>query len=223
MSYLTLFDAVTADNLPAGAVHVCFYTDGTYANEAAVKARCPHATYLSITVKGGVADCCDCEQGDLTPAQAEAWVQARLKEGAFRPVVYASQDTWENQGLLKGLAAYGSKIRRWVAAYPGTGANVPSGYDAHQFSDGNYDTSVCLSNFFDGPPKPLPIVRNASVEVQVSVPEGTTGKLNVLLTYDAARGDWTHHEVPGLPHWSGPGGGAWRTRPLDWDAPPLGK
>src|SRR5580704_5917847 len=110
MTLLTLYDAVTAANLPADAKYAAFYVDGKFANEAAVKARCPHATYLSITVRGGIADCCDCETGDLTVLQAEAWVASRLAAGAYRPVVYASADTWTNGGLRDALAKYGVRI-----------------------------------------------------------------------------------------------------------------
>jgi hypothetical protein len=216
---LTMYDAVTASNLDPNAQYVCYYTDGIYANGAAVRRQCPHAQYLGITVHGGIADCCDCEVGDMTVSQAEAWVNERLAAGAYRPCVYADADRWANQGLLSGLAGHGDKIRRWVAAYPGTGPNVPPGYDAHQYADGKVDTSVCLDNFFA--PKPI----------------SPHGVAHVLLSYDLAKRSWTHHSLPGLVTWGsedrwasvevqlGEGGsvhGQWRTESLPYNAPPLG-
>lgn len=151
---LTLYDAVNAANIPANAGYVAYYTDGRFANGTAIKARFPHAIYLSITVFGGIADCCDCEQGDLTVAHAEAWVAQRLAAGAYRPCVYSNLDRWQNQGLEAGLAKYGNRIRRWVAHFDDIG-QIPSGFDAKQYSTNPaVDVSVCLPNFFD--PRPLP-------------------------------------------------------------------
>ena len=221
MPYLMMHDAVTAANLPATAKYVCFYTDGMYANGMAVRARCPHATYLSISVHGGIADCADCEKGAMSVTQTEQWVQERLSAGAHRPCVYASQDTWEHSGLKAGLAKYGAKIRRWIAAYPGTGANVPAGYDAHQYTDGGgkLDTSVCLFNFFDRPaPDPQ-------------------GVASATVSFDLGRETWTHHALPGVVHWGpdekwasaelqvcvgGKSRGIWRLGPMPWNAQPLG-
>lgn len=225
MGLLTMFDAVTVDNIPVTARYVALYADGQFNNLAAGRAHCPHAEVLTITViPANTGECCDCEVGDLTVAQAETWVVERLAAGVYRPCVYADADRWENQGLASALAGYGSRIRRWVAAYPGTGANVPVGYDAHQYATGELDTSVCLADFFDGPPSPPPVVKQASAEVQVSLPEGTTGTLRAMLTLRAtgSGGAWTVHEMPGVVHWSGGGGGKWRVRGMDWNAPPLG-
>lgn len=224
MALLTLYDAVTAINLPTNAEYVCFYTDGHYANGAAVHAHVPHAkAYLGITVHGGIADCCDCEVGDLTVAQGEAWIKERLAAGAYRPCIYANQGRWENEGLLSGLAAYGNRIRRWVASYPGAGPVVPQGFDAHQFTDHanniNLDASVCLPNFFDPPP---------------ADPHGVA---HVALSYDLATGKWQHRGLAGVVHWGsqekwasvevqlsigGATRGQWRTASLPYNSKPLG-
>ena len=221
MGLLTMFDAVTVGNLPATARYVALYVDGQYANLPAGKARCPHAEVLTITVTGGAADCCDCEAGDLTPAQAEAWVAERLAAGQYRPCVYANAATW-SAGLEAALAKYGSRIRRWTAAYPGAGATVPAGFDAHQYAGGvtaPYDTSVCLADFFDGPPPP---VHEWSAELQLAVPEGSTGVARFHGSVDLATGGWVIDGSPGIVHWSGSGGGNWRIKGLPLNAPPLG-
>ncbi len=223
MTLLTLYDAVTPANLPATAENVCFYSDGIFANGSAVHARCPHAQhYLGITVHGGIADCCDCEVGDLTVAQGEAWIKERLAAGAFRPCIYASQSRWTDEGLLSGLAAYGNRIRRWVAAFPGAGPVVPNGFDAHQYTDGGgkLDTSVCLPNFFDGPPEVV-----------------AHGVAHTLLSHDFGTGTWELHSLPGVVHWEanekwdsveiqvcrgGTNRGKWRHASLPFNAKPLG-
>jgi len=218
---ITMYDAVTAANIPMGAEAAAYYVDGHFANGTAVRERKPKRL-LSITVSGGDADCCDCETGDMTIAQAEEWVARMLAAGHYRPVVYADLDRWEHQGLRSGLAKYGGKIRRWVAAYDNN-ANIPTGYDAHQYSTGNVDKSVCLPDFFDGPPKPLPHAR---------------GKAHFAGTVNIETGEWTIHGLPGIGvHFAGPkrrmsaevqldvgaGGGEWRVQGMPMDAEPLGK
>lgn len=206
---LTLYDAVTAENIPADAEYAAYYTDGRFANETAIRARCPHATLLSITVTPTVgADCCDCETGDLTAAQAEAWVRESLAAGHYRPVVYADASNWSS-GLAAALEKYGSQIRRWVADYNDE-PSIPSGYDAHQYSTGNVDTSVCADDFFAAKPKPEP-----------------KGHVRAIVTFDiATQKVLAVHGLPGTGvHFTGPekwidvhaqiqvgepGGGHWR-------------
>jgi hypothetical protein len=225
MSLITAYDAVTASSLPANATHVFYYADGAFANEAAVKAQCPHAVTCGITVIGQVGPgACDCEAGDLTVAQAETWVTYSLKAGVYRPRVYANQDRWENQGLLAGLAHYGPNIRRWVAAYPGAGATVPPGYDAHQYEGGTvnpFDLNVCLPDFFATKPPAPP----------VDPPHGTA---HALVSLNLADGAWSIHHIPGTAHYGGRDEwwsaevqinrktGKWRVHPLPINAKPLG-
>lgn len=221
----TMFDAVTTANLPLGAFAIGVYVDGDFANEAAGRHRCPHALVLPITVHGRVGTpCVDCEAGDLTVAEAVRWVELSLAAGVFRPCVYASADTWESQGLLAALAKYGSRIRRWVAAFPGTGANIPAGYDAHQFSDANgVDTSLIADDFFVSAPKPAPKVDRWCAEIGVTVPEGSTGTLHFSGALVLKGGKWTVEGTHGNVKFSGPGGGDWAIEGVALNAKPLGK
>lgn len=230
-SLINFKDAVNASVLDPGATHAVFYMDGGFPNRSAVATRCPHAKLYAITTRGATGHgifALDSENGDIDTGarghfpQTEAWVAEQVRLGVSPIVVYANQDRWLNLGLLSALAKYGNRIERWDADFDGN-AQVPSWASAKQYRSTDVDLNVALANFF-GDAKPAPaVVRMASVQVQVSVPEGTTGKLNVLLTLDAGKLTWTHHAVPGSPHWSGPGGGEWRTHPMDWNAPPLGK
>lgn len=183
-------DAVTAANLDPNAQFGFYYVDGRFANEAAVRARCPRARLQSITVFGGDADICDSETGDLTPAQTVAWVEKRLAAGAYRPGVYADKDRWENQGLLAALAHYGVRIKRWQASFDGV-AVIPAGYDGKQFLDpGPVDLDILDETFFDTePPKP---------PAPVKLPHGTG---RILIDVDLTHRTESHHHIPGTASW----------------------
>jgi len=226
-------DASDAANLNPNALYAVYYADGDTANLAAVRKRCPKAALFGITTTGATGKgifALDCETGNLGAssnaeliAKADAWCAEQIKLGVDPIAVYANNNLWVTVGLRAALAKYGNRIKRWDADWNGNPSSMPSWADADQYADpGGVDLDVALASFFQPSIKPAPAVRQASVEVQVTVPEGTTGKLNVLLTFDAGAGVWTHHAVPGDPHWSGPGGGQWRTHPLEWNAPPLG-
>lgn len=211
-------DAVTAANLDRRQQYAVFYCDGRFANREAVAARCPHAKLFGITVFGRLGHdvfACDCERGDLTPAQAEAWVAAQLRLGVRLVCVYASLDTWLHQGLLDALAKYGHRIKRWVADFNGV-AKIPEWADADQFANpGPVDRDIALASFFTGVPLPAPKPH---------------GRARFEGTVDLASGKVL--SVRGLPgvgvHFAGPerwvdvavqvqaghaGGGQWRVKP----------
>lgn len=178
-SLLRLYDAVTVPNLPASTQNVAAYVDGSFANLAAIKARFPKARILTITVTGRtLADCCDCETGDLSVAGAVQWVAERVKANQQLIVVYADLDTWKNQGLEAQLARYGSRIKRWLADYDNVAA-IPAGFDGKQYSTGAYDTSEILNTFFD-PPAPPP---NPLLDYRIL----TSLERKTVLSYDGAR------------------------------------
>lgn len=160
LSQIVFQDAVTAKNLNPNQTHAVFYADGRYANHWAVAQACPHAKLYGITVTGltgpGVF-ACDCEPGDLTPAQAEAWAAEQIRLGVKLVCVYASLDTWLSQGLKVALAKYGSRIKRWVADFNNV-AQIQPWADAEQYADpGPVDLNVALATFFgDAPPAPAP-------------------------------------------------------------------
>jgi hypothetical protein len=210
-------DAVTAKNLNPNQTHAVYYADGLFANRAAVKARCPKAVLYGITVHGLTGPSvaiCDCEKGDLTPAQAVTWVAEQVRLNVPLIIVYADESTWTN-GLQASLSHYGRRIKRWVAHFDNV-ASIPPGFDCKQYSDpGPVDNNIALNDFFvPFAPKP-------------DVPHG---KAHFMGTVDVATGKILGvHGLPGLGvHFTGPekwldvnvqlqvgknGGGRWRGKP----------
>ena len=214
---ILMLDSTTATDIPRNAVAVAGYVDGDFANFAAMLERFPHAHRLSISVHGNHADCADCEKGDMSPAQAVAWVNAELRRGTWRPCVYANRSTWfapvepGAPSLWATLSHYGAGIRRWLADYDGI-AVVPTGFDAKQYNDHgphgeHYDVSVCIDTFFPvkpAPAKPKPAPHGVAV---------------ASVTVDLAAGHWTAQgrRAPfgHKPHFGeGEGVGGWEVEPL---------
>ena len=220
MLLINFKDAVNASVLDPGATHAVFYCDGAFENEAAVRARCPHAKLYAITTQGRTGHgifACDSETGDLTIAQTEAWTAEQVRLGVSPVVVYANQDRWLNLGLLNALAHYGNRIERWDADFDGVAA-VPSWASAKQYATGSVDLDVAVADFFgDAPPVPPP-----------NTPHGTA---HFSGTRDLVTGEWTIHGTPGLCHfadkeWASAeiqsNNGEWRIKPMPFNAPPLG-
>jgi hypothetical protein len=177
---LTFDDAVTAGYLPANEEYGVYYCDGLYANYAAVRKRLPKAVLYAITVRGRTGKgvfACDCELGDLTVAEAIAWVEEQIRLEVPLICVYASADYWINQGLWDALAKYNSRIKRWVADYNGVKTTTITyegrtyQFDAHQYqSDARLDYDIATGTFFKNPPKaktpkpPKPKVNSGSTK-----------------------------------------------------------
>jgi hypothetical protein len=225
MLLINFRDAVDASVLNPDATDAVFYCDGPCENRDAVAARCPHARLFAITTLGATGHgifACDSETGDLTVAQTENWVAVQHALGVHPIVPYANQDRWLNLGLLAALAKYGDSIERWDADYDGIAA-VPSWASAKQYATGDVDLDVARADFFTGAEPVPPAVHQWSAELQVSVPEGSSGTLRFHGALVLKDGEWTAGGLPGVVKWSGPGGGQWRIRGLELDSPPLGR
>lgn len=180
---LTMYDTtdVPPDVLPADGHAYAGYVDGHYQSFASIARRFPHAHLLSISVFGGVADCVDIEPGNpVMPAQAGAWVRSMLSRGVWRPCVYAMASQMDEVRASLAAVPRGS-YRLWVASWPGPGAIVPAGFDAHQYTDHgphgeNYDVSVCNDDFFHTPPPPPP--------------KPSTGIAHASIAYNLGDGHW---------------------------------
>lgn len=107
---------------------VLYYMDGKYGWPSAELARFKDAVKVSITVLGHpVADICDCENGDLTPQGAAAWVRSRAGHLATIYTSLAQVDAVRE--ACKGL-----KYDLWVADWTGEPHEVP-GAVAVQWAD----------------------------------------------------------------------------------------
>jgi hypothetical protein len=169
---LRMLDSITVGNLPPGADAYLGYVDGYWPTFAALGQAFPHAQLLSMTVQPGYnADACDCENGDLTPADVPGWVKRQLARGQWRPVVYANASTMP--GVLADLDAAGvarSSVRLLTAHYDGEhicgpgscGTLGPSQADGTQWRETapgmhgtEVDESMLEDDFFETTPGPV--------------------------------------------------------------------
>ena len=140
---LTMYDAVTPDNIPLSATLVAGYTDGHYANITEMQARFPHAAVVRITVfaSDDEGDVLDVETGDATPDQAPAWVVKRRRAGHTAPAVYCNQDTWPTVIAAFRRAGVADPLW-WIAEWDGV-AELSTGMFAKQYaSTSRYDLSI---------------------------------------------------------------------------------
>lgn len=159
---LTMYDCDSdGAGIPANAEAVAGYTGG--GNYATLVANFPKAKHFSIIASQELAaqfypaDCLDVERGDALVSQVVAWVEARIKAGAYRPCVYASISTYmgEVEAALAHLPR--SSYRLWVAHWGVEPPSVPAGYDGIQWRNNAsvFDQSLLLGDFF-APPAPPP-------------------------------------------------------------------
>lgn len=117
----TMYDAVTARNIPADAAMVAGYIDKIKLApwSAADWARFPRAVKVEIVKKASTNDghVLDVEPGDAAPAEAPGWVRMRRAAGAD-PTVYMNRSTWaqvQGEFVRQGVA----HPHYWVAQYNG--------------------------------------------------------------------------------------------------------
>lgn len=169
---LSMADSVTPANLPAGYNAYLGYVDGDWPTASTLRRMFPSAHILTLTVKGGtaVADGCDRETGDLSAASAVAWARARIKAGAWRPVIYASISNMTTILGLMAVASLGRSQVRLLSSHYGEGRHIcgPAtcrfpgiglDMDGTQWSDSapgaggtKIDASLLVDNFFGNAP-----------------------------------------------------------------------
>jgi len=137
--YLTMFDSVTPDEIPAVAEAVAGYVGGQWPTYKGLLVSHPHAKHLSIAVSAvESADCLDVEKGDATIAQAPPWLQSPKAKSAntTKPVLYTSVS--QAQELINACAKAGiprSGYLLWTAHYTQTphlcGPDCYPGFNSH--------------------------------------------------------------------------------------------
>jgi hypothetical protein len=131
----TMYDSVTATNIPTTAAMVAGYVSGRYTWSAADWARFPNAVKVRIATQASVMDghVLDVEPGDATPAEAVDWVISRRKVG-MDPTVYCNRNP--TTGLPAVQAAFRARgvaePHYWVATASKT-AGVIAGSVATQY------------------------------------------------------------------------------------------
>jgi hypothetical protein len=172
----TMYDAVTAGNIPADAQIVAGYLNGPYAWSAADWARFPHALHVGISVRGNFYDghVLDVEVGDATPAEAVPWVGRRRSAGAD-PTVYCNASTWPSVRAAFQQAGV-AEPHYWIAKYD-RDPTLPAGAVAKQHTNtAGWDLSS-VADFWPGVDVPgIPkseddvILCPAAVDDYVSIP-----------------------------------------------------
>ncbi|MEU0795366.1 hypothetical protein ABZ342_35335 [Amycolatopsis sp. NPDC005961] len=130
----TMYDAVTAANIPAGAQMVAGYIDKIQLEpwSAADWARFPNAVKVTIVKKASTNDghVLDVEPGDAGPGEAPGWVRMRRAAGAD-PTIYCNLSTWPTVRSAFSSAGV-AEPHYWIAHYNGDPA-IPDGAIAKQY------------------------------------------------------------------------------------------
>lgn len=150
----TMFDSITARDIPADAKMVAGYVNGTYQWSNADWALFPNATKVRIATRANIDDghVLDVEVGAATPASAPDWVQMRRAHGLI-PTVYCSFSEWASVRAAFHNASIIEPLY-WIAKYDRV-AVVPPGTVAKQYaspttgSAGHYDLSA-VADFWPG-------------------------------------------------------------------------
>ena len=229
MVTLSMFDNISAGSIPANCEACAGYVDGSWPDFPAMVSRFPNLAKIGRVVSiatspNDIARILDKEKGNPASVQdCVAWVKRMVAHGIYKPGVYSDLEAGDMGAVAQALASSGlkrSQYTLWLADWNGV-ANVPGGYDAHQYTDkaGPNDESICLETFF--PPVVLP----------------PSGIAKAELEFNVATGQWVLQSLPGTVSWQadakwasveiqlGVGGnikGQWRTKSLPWNAEPLG-
>lgn len=148
----TMYDSITATDIPADVPAVAGYANGLYKWSKADWDRFSTSIKVSIAVNaqfnGG--EVLDCETGDATPDECPGWIRMRQAAGLAKPTIYCNESTMPAvQRACAGLDYW-----LWIANYgvPGTsgygkpkmipGAAVVQYADPAAGSGGHYDLST---------------------------------------------------------------------------------
>lgn len=194
----TMYDAVTAANIPGDARMVAGYIDKIRLEpwSAADWARFPSAVKVQIVKKASTnaGHVLDVEPGDATPAEAPGWVRMRRAAGAD-PTVYMNLSTWP--AVRQAFIDQGvPQPHYWVAKYDGNpawGAGwAELGCVAKQYA-GDVSPGIDLSSvadFWPGVDGGMDMTPQEFLDAKVTWWDGHTVAIKDLFAevYVAARG-----------------------------------
>ncbi|MEU4252980.1 hypothetical protein AB0F15_36830 [Amycolatopsis sp. NPDC026612] len=145
----TMYDAVTAANIPGDARMVAGYIDRIRLApwSPADWARFPQAIKVTIAKKAATNDghVLDVEEGDADPREAPGWVRMRREAGAD-PTIYCNLATWPVVRAAFSAAGV-AEPHYWIAHYNGDPA-IPDGAVAKQYR-GNVAPGYDVSSVVD--------------------------------------------------------------------------
>jgi hypothetical protein len=187
----TMYDAVTAGNIPRSASMVAGYVDKIRLEPwtSADWDRFPGAVKVQIVKKASTnaGHVLDVEPGDATPAEAPGWVRMRREAGAD-PTVYMNASTWPSV-RMEFQRQDVAQPHYWVAKYDGDPAWgtgwAALGCVAKQYA-GDVPPGVDLSSVADYWPgvDPAPITR---ARMEDDVAQGTKGAGQISIPVNGAR------------------------------------
>jgi hypothetical protein len=123
----TMYDSVTASDIPASAAMVAGYDTGPYAWSSADWNRFPDVPHVHIDTQASppnTGQVLDVEEGDATPAQAPGWVVQRRAAGAD-PTIYCNASTWP--AVIAAFRSAGvAQPHYWIAKYDNVPSPMPS-------------------------------------------------------------------------------------------------
>lgn len=141
----TMYDSVTASDIPTNATMVAGYIDGAHKWSNSDWQRFPHATKVRIATNASTNDghVLDVEPGAAKLSEAPGWVKKRQAAGIKRPTIYVQKSRLDDvKKALEGL-----KYALWVADWTGaphkiTGAAAVQYASPSSGAGGHYDLSA---------------------------------------------------------------------------------
>lgn len=158
----TMFDSVTAADIPRDAALVAGYGNGAYRWSLRDWALFPPARCVVISISASffAAILLDVEFGDATPEQAPAWIPSSARTTGWVPTLYGTKTTLDRCRQL--VTAAGLECDYGLAEWTGV-PHLPAGYAFCQYaapghgSPGHFDMSV-VADWWPravGTPKPV--------------------------------------------------------------------
>lgn len=146
-----MYDSIHVELIPADADDLLAYTDGLYANAAALKARFPNATLHTISAVGVTpAEWIDCEPGCVWPPTNASALWRRWKNRG----VYCNKNTWT---MVKDAFWPGENPEFFIADPTGIAHVVAGSVETQYLFAGGYDESTGVDdNPVPTPPNPAP-------------------------------------------------------------------
>lgn len=157
----TMYDSITASDIPLTAAVVLGYVNGTYEWSTEDWARFPHAVKVRCATRANIDDghVLDVETGDATPAQAPGWVVMRRRAGLTTPTVYCSSSAWPS--VRAAFRAAGVAEPLYLIAHYDGDPTIPAGAVGKQYVDppnsgGHWDLSAVADHWPGVDPAPKP-------------------------------------------------------------------